>query len=81
MTQSTGYDSSGYTTTVCENEGTVSRQGVYTKLVSIEGGCSGFVALVKPDTDLDDRFKAFDIDNNEWVWVNGWACDIEEYAA
>ena len=74
-----GYDSSGYTTTVCENEGTVSRQGVYTRLVLIEREHDEFAALVKPDTDFDDRFKAFDIDNNEWLWVNGWACDINEY--
>lgn len=50
----------------------------YTRHVLIEGGCSGFAALIKPDTDLDDRFRAFDTDNQEWMNVNGWACDIED---
>lgn len=50
----------------------------YTKAVYIEGGCNGFAALIKPDTDLDDRFRAFDTDNQEWLNVNGWNCLIED---
>lgn len=64
---------------ICENEGTVRRAGVYTRLVQIERGCYSAVALVKPDTDFDSRFKAFDIDENEWGWFNGWTCDINDY--
>lgn len=67
------------TETVCENEGTVFRAGIFTKLVQVEAGTSSFVALVRPDFDPDDRFKCFDIDNNEWLFVNGWSCDISDY--
>ena len=28
--------------------------------------------FVKPDVDLDSRFKAYDADNCEWIAVNGW---------
>ena len=28
--------------------------------------------LIKPDTDLDSRFKAWDADNGEWLMINGW---------
>lgn len=64
----------------CENEGTVSREGVYTKLVSITGGLAmECVALVNPNDDLDGTFRAFDIDANEWFRVNGWQCDIVDY--
>ena len=64
----------------CENEGTVSREGVYTRLVSITGGCEmECIALVNPNDDLDGTFRAFDIDCNEWIKVYGWTCAIEDY--
>lgn len=28
--------------------------------------------LVKPDADLNDRFKAWDMDQQEFIMVNGW---------
>lgn len=34
--------------------------------------------LIKPDTDLDSRFKAWDCDEQEWIIVNGWNFDIED---
>jgi hypothetical protein len=34
--------------------------------------------LVKPDDDLDGRFKAFDRDECEMVYVNGWLATIED---
>ncbi len=34
--------------------------------------------LVKPDTDYDTRFKAYCMDECEWVVVSGWQFDIEE---
>jgi hypothetical protein len=33
---------------------------------------------VKPDTDLDDRFRAWDHDAQEWIMVNGWMATFEE---
>jgi len=28
--------------------------------------------LVRPDTDFESTFKAWDTDNQEWIKVNGW---------
>ena len=44
----------------------------YTRPVYLEGDYGGFAALIRPDADLDDRFTAFDTDNQEWLTVNGW---------
>ncbi len=57
------------------------REQGFTRAVYIEGGCEGFEALIKPDTELDDRFRAFDTDNSEWMNVNGWNCLIENLEA
>lgn len=50
----------------------------YIRVVSIEGGCQGGDFLIEPDTDLDTRFRAWGLDWQEWAWVNGWACEIED---
>lgn len=34
--------------------------------------------LVKSDVDLDSRFKAWDSDNQEYVWINGWLWSFED---
>ena len=36
--------------------------------------------LVQPDADLDDRFKAWDTDCQEFICVNGWLFSIEDVA-
>lgn len=51
----------------------------YTRAVQIEIGDNSLVALIRPDTDLDSTFKAFDTDNQEWLNVNGWLIsDVED---
>ncbi len=51
----------------------------YTRPVFLELGMSSFAALIEPDADLDDTFRAFDTDNSEWLDVNGWLLDnVEE---
>lgn len=55
----------------------------YTKEVMVEHGIGELHLFVKPDTDFDGRFKAYDADNCEWIMVNGWMChdvsSIEEW--
>lgn len=34
--------------------------------------------LIKPDADLDDRFRAFCTDLQEYVFINGWNCEFED---
>jgi len=34
--------------------------------------------LVQPDTDFGERFKAWDTDAQEFIWVNGWLFTVEE---
>jgi hypothetical protein len=37
--------------------------------------------LVKPDTDFDGTFKAWDMDEQEFIRVNGWLFTVEEMEA
>lgn len=37
--------------------------------------------FVKPGTDLDDRFKAYDADECEFIYVNGWLFSFAAIAA
>lgn len=39
--------------------------------------CDTYV-LIKPDTDLDSRFKAWDMDQQEFFYINGWLWTFEE---
>lgn len=34
--------------------------------------------LIKPDTCLDSTFKAWDMDNQEYLLINGWLWTFEE---
>lgn len=36
--------------------------------------------LIAHDADLDGTFRAWDIDNGEWLNVNGWLFSIEDMA-
>lgn len=36
--------------------------------------------LVKPETEFDDRFKAWDMDGQEFIMVNGWLFTVEDVA-
>jgi len=40
-------------------------------------GAHTLALLVKPDQDYDDTFKAWDIDEQEYVTVNGWLWTFE----
>ncbi len=44
----------------------------YTKETEIEIGGTTLSILVKPDTDLDSRFRAWDKDMQEFLNINGW---------
>ena len=33
--------------------------------------------LTNPGADLDGKFRAWDIDEQEWIVVNGWEFEIE----
>jgi hypothetical protein len=49
----------------------------FTEQIVAAGNGIELYLLVKPGTDLDSRFKAWDADNQEFVWVNGWLFAIE----
>jgi hypothetical protein len=44
----------------------------YTKEVMLTSDEYDLFLLIKPDTDLDGRFKAWDTDEQEFIIVNGW---------
>ncbi len=45
-----------------------------TRRLLMEAGDTSFEIEVRDDVDLDDRFVALDVDNNERIVVNGWLC-------
>lgn len=49
----------------------------YTQEVWAEGGDYSLPLLIKPDADLDGTFRAFDLDECEWINVNGWNFTIK----
>jgi hypothetical protein len=51
----------------------------YTRAISCDNWEYPMNLLVKPDTDFDSRFKAWDCDMQSFIWVNGWMiADIQE---
>lgn len=50
----------------------------YTREVFATSSEYDFYLLVKPDYASDDRFRAWDTDQQEYVTLNGWMFDIED---
>lgn len=50
----------------------------YTKEVLADCSVHTLTLLVAPEQDYDAAFKAFDIDEGEYVTVNGWLWVFEE---
>lgn len=55
-------------------------------IATLEGFTVGYIAecglmnvhiLVKPETDLDSRFKAWDCDNQQWLNIFGYVWTFE----
>jgi len=52
--------------------------GYTVEVLASAGGFGGDVHLfIKPGTDLDSRFRAYDADECEFVAINGWLFDFE----
>lgn len=50
----------------------------YTESVEADCGEHVLYLLVKPNTDFESAFKAWDTDNQEFIRVNGWLYDVRE---
>lgn len=50
----------------------------YTRELFISSEALDAHVLVRPDADLDGKFKAWDSDYSEWISVNGWLFEIED---
>ncbi|MCW1432000.1 hypothetical protein [Novosphingobium sp. JCM 18896] len=48
----------------------------FTKAVIADSSQHTLELLIKPDTDLDGTFEAYDRSENEMLSVNGWLFDI-----
>jgi hypothetical protein len=59
------------------NNVTAHEQG-FTKQVVADAPEYTLNLLICPGTDYDDRFRAWDMDEQEWLWVNGWMFDIND---
>lgn len=50
----------------------------YTKEVHLSAALCDLYLLVKPETDLDSQFKAWDTDEQEFISVSGWLFTVVE---
>jgi hypothetical protein len=50
----------------------------FTREVVASNAAMDLFLLVKPDTDFDDTFRAWDTDGQEFVNVNGWLFSVED---
>lgn len=48
----------------------------YTKEVTLSCASHELYLLVKPGTDLDSMFRAWDADGQEFIMVSGWQFDL-----
>jgi hypothetical protein len=49
----------------------------YVRRIYVENATECADLLVKPNADLDGRFKAFSLDDETWVIVSGWLFEID----
>lgn len=49
----------------------------FTKRIWIYAGHSEILALVKPDVDFDGWFKAYDVQECEYLRICGWNCEYD----
>lgn len=49
----------------------------YTEEITGEYNGTQLDLLIKPDTDVDSRFKAWDMHGQEFIYVNGWLTCFE----
>ncbi|MBY5581869.1 hypothetical protein [Rhizobium leguminosarum] len=50
----------------------------FTREIIADSGNHTLYLLVKPTTDFGDRFKAWDMDEQEYIHVNGWLFTCED---
>jgi hypothetical protein len=50
----------------------------FTRYVLADSDQCGLYLLIKPDTDLDSTFRAYDTDEQTWIKVNGWLFTFED---
>jgi hypothetical protein len=51
----------------------------YTEEVFIEYKGMTINVLAMPNQDLSQRFKAWDMNQQEFIFINGWLCDSINY--
>ena len=52
--------------------------GYTREVIADNGRCLSLNLLIKPDTDLDGTFKAWDTDCQEYIRVNGWLFTFDD---
>jgi hypothetical protein len=51
----------------------------YTREIKLTDSVYNLHLLVKEDTDIEGTFKAWCLDENEWLSVNGWTLWLEGF--
>lgn len=49
----------------------------FTQRLTIYAGDCEILALVNPAVDLDSRFKAYDVEEREYLNIFGWNCTFD----
>jgi hypothetical protein len=49
----------------------------YTEEVVADNASYTFFLMIKPDTDLDSTFTAWNTDDQEYIRINGWMFSFE----
>jgi hypothetical protein len=50
----------------------------FTRYVLADSDAASLHLLIRPDTDLDSTFRAWDTDEQCWIKVNGWLFTFED---
>lgn len=60
------------------SDGSAVRDGYTQEVHAFAGEGLELYLLVKPDTDFDGHFRAWDMDAQEFITVTGWMFNIEK---
>jgi hypothetical protein len=50
----------------------------FTRYILADSDQYSLYLLIRPDTDLDSTFRAYDTDEQDWIKVNGWLFSFED---
>lgn len=59
----------------CDNAATMAG---YNTPITADSSAGCLALYIREDADLDGRFRAWDCENQEYIYLNGWLWDITQ---